>query len=52
MTLNQSLLTSLENFAKWRMSKEGKAGEIPNFLNYIYSGALEEIDPKAVTIFK
>jgi len=52
VSLNQSLITSLENFAKWRMNKEGKAGEPPNFLNYIYIGALEETDPKAVTIFR
>jgi ABC-type nitrate/sulfonate/bicarbonate transport system substrate-binding protein len=52
VTLNQSLVTSLENFARWKQSKESKTGDIPNFLKYIYSGALEEVDPKAVTIFK
>ena len=52
VSLNQSLITSLENFARWRMNKEGKGGDPPNFLNFIYTGALDEIDPKAVTIFR
>ena len=52
VTLSQSLLFSLESFAKWWMVKEGKHGDPPNFLNYIYTGALDEIDRKAVTIFR
>lgn len=52
VTLNQSLITSLENFSKWSRAKEGKEGEDPNFLKYIYIDALAQIDPKAVTIFK
>ena len=31
VSLNQSLVTSLENFAKWRMNKEGKAGNRQTF---------------------
>ena len=46
VTLNQSLLTSLDNFARWKMNKEGKPGDLPNFLNYIYTGALDEVDPQ------
>jgi ABC-type nitrate/sulfonate/bicarbonate transport system substrate-binding protein len=52
VTLNQSLIISLESFSKWRREKEGKAGEGPNFLKYIYSDSLAQVDPKAVTIFK
>ena len=52
VTLSQSLIVSLESFARWRMAKEAKHGDPPNFLNYIYTGALDEIDPKAVTIFR
>jgi NitT/TauT family transport system substrate-binding protein len=52
VTLNQSLLTSLDNFARWKMNKEGKPGNLPNYLNYIYAGALDEIDHRAVTIFR
>jgi NitT/TauT family transport system substrate-binding protein len=52
VTLNQSLITSLENFAKWKMKKEGRLGETPNYLKYIYTGAMDEIEPRAVTIFR
>ena len=52
VTLNQSLITSLESFSKWSRAKEGKGGEGPNFLKYVYPDALAQIDPKAVTIFK
>ncbi len=31
VTLNQSLLTSLENFARWKKKKEGKSGEPAEF---------------------
>ena len=52
VTLSQSLVHLIENFARWRMNKEGKAGDPPNFLDYIYIGALEEVDPRAVRIFR
>jgi NitT/TauT family transport system substrate-binding protein len=52
VTLNQSMVISMENFAKWKLSKEGSTMEIPNFLDYIYTDALDEIEPKAVTIFR
>jgi len=52
VTLNQSLITSLESFSKWSRAKENQRGEGPNFLKYVYTGALDQADPKAVTIFK
>jgi NitT/TauT family transport system substrate-binding protein len=52
VTLNQSLIPSLESFSQWSREKEGKGGEGPNFLEYIYPDALAQVDPKAVTIFK
>jgi NitT/TauT family transport system substrate-binding protein len=52
VTLNQSLLTSLENFAKWKMKKDGKLEETPNYLKHIYTGAMDEIEPRAVTLFR
>ncbi len=52
VTLNQSLIISLESFSKWSREKEGKEGEGPNFLKFLYSDPLAQIDPKAVTIFK
>lgn len=52
VTLNQSLIASLESFSKWCREKEGKGGAGPNFLKFVYPDALEQVDPKAVTIFK
>jgi ABC-type nitrate/sulfonate/bicarbonate transport system substrate-binding protein len=52
VTLNQSLITSLESFSKWSREKENQRGEGPNFLKYVYTGALDQVNPKAVTIFK
>jgi NitT/TauT family transport system substrate-binding protein len=52
IAIDQYLILSLENFARWRMNKEGKSGDVPNFINYIYTGALDEIDPRAVRIFR
>jgi NitT/TauT family transport system substrate-binding protein len=52
VTLNQSMITSLENFARWKMTKEGRREEMPNYLKHIYSTAMLEIEPRAVTLFK
>jgi ABC-type nitrate/sulfonate/bicarbonate transport system substrate-binding protein len=52
VTLTQSLIVSLESFSKWCRVKEGRQGAAPNFLRYVYTDALAEISPKAVTIFK
>jgi NitT/TauT family transport system substrate-binding protein len=52
VNLSQALLRSLEGAAEWRMSKDGAHSGLPNFLNYIYTGALEDTNPKAVTIFR
>jgi NitT/TauT family transport system substrate-binding protein len=52
VTLNQSMITCLENFARWKMRKEGRLEEVPNYLNHIYTGAMDEIEPRAVTIFR
>jgi NitT/TauT family transport system substrate-binding protein len=52
ITLNQSIIISLKNYVDWTMSKEGKFGENPHIQSFIYTGALEEINPKLVTIFR
>ena len=52
VSLNQSIVISLETYTKWYMDKEGKTGKLPDVLNSIYTGILDEIDPKLVTIFR
>jgi NitT/TauT family transport system substrate-binding protein len=52
VSLSQSMLTSLENLAKWRMTREGGSQEMPNYLKYIYADAMVEVEPRAVTLFR
>ncbi len=51
--LSQQNIISLENFARWAI-KHGftQNKDVPNYLEYIYTGALEKIDPERVTIIK
>jgi len=53
VSLEQSLIITLEDIARWAV-KSGltqKKG-IPNYLDFIYSEALDGIDPDSVTIIK
>jgi ABC-type nitrate/sulfonate/bicarbonate transport system substrate-binding protein len=51
--LSQSLLLKFEDVAIWRIeNKLTEATEVPNYLDYIYTDALEEVNPKKVTILK
>lgn len=52
VSFNQSIITSLQNYAKWEMDKAGRIGDPPDVLNYLYTGALDEIDPRLVSIFR
>ena len=51
LTLDQSLVMTMEDEARW-LIKSGLSDkqEVPNYLDYIYFDALEEIKPEAVTI--
>jgi NitT/TauT family transport system substrate-binding protein len=52
VALNQSMITSLENFARGKMKKEGKIEPMPNYLRYTFTGVLDEIEPRTVTLFR
>lgn len=53
LSLNQGLLTELEDEARWAMGSDLVAEtEIPNYLNYIHVETLEGIKPHAVTIIR
>jgi ABC-type nitrate/sulfonate/bicarbonate transport system substrate-binding protein len=52
VSLSQSMIDSIENLAKWKLGKDNKPFPIPNYLEYIYTEALDELDPRAVTIFR
>lgn len=52
ITLSQQLQTGLQDEARWQIEKgltENKS--IPNFLNYIYSDALYNLDQNRVSLF-
>jgi len=51
--LPQALIVAMEDQARWRIkNKLTEATEVPNYLNYIYFDALEEVKPEAVTIIR
>jgi NitT/TauT family transport system substrate-binding protein len=52
VSFSQSIIASLKNYAKWKMDREGKTGDPPDVLNFLYTDALEEINPRLVTIFR
>ena len=53
ISLDQSLIIALESQARWRIKNDlTEATEVPNYLNYLYTDALEEVNPRTVTIVK
>jgi NitT/TauT family transport system substrate-binding protein len=53
VALEQSLLTSLENQARWAIrNKLTDRKKVPNYLNFIYLDALEAVKPRGVTIIR
>jgi len=50
--LPQALLIKFENIALWRIENNLSQGDMPNYLDYIYFDALEEIKPDAVRIMR
>ena len=53
LSLDQSLLITLEDEARWAIkSRLTDTTEVPNYLNYIYMDALEEVKSESVTIIR
>ncbi len=51
LVLDQSILITLEDEARWMVEKNlTDKTEVPNYLDYVYIDALEEVKPEAVTI--
>ncbi len=51
VVLPQAMLIAFEDQARWRIkNKLTEATEVPNYLDYIYMDALEEVKPEAVGI--
>ena len=53
ISLSQSLIITLEDVARWSMRNNftDKTG-VPNYLDYIYMDALEEVKPEAIGIIR
>lgn len=53
LDLDQGLLGSLESQARWAIGKGlGRPGEMPNYLDFIDTSALQAVDPKAVRMIR
>lgn len=53
ISLSQSLILTLEDVARWSIRSDfTDKTEVPNYLDYIYMAALEEVKPEAVTIIR
>ncbi len=53
LILDQTILVSLEDEARWAMrEKLTDKKSIPNYLDFIYMNALEQVNPEAVTIIR
>ncbi|MBD3310631.1 hypothetical protein GF351_05420 [Candidatus Woesearchaeota archaeon] len=51
VSLKQSLLVALEEEARWAIHYNlTQADEVPNYLEYIYFNALEDVEPARITI--
>lgn len=52
ISLDQAMLTALEKEAGWIQESSNQPGKLPNFLHYIDFGALDGVDPQAISIFR
>jgi NitT/TauT family transport system substrate-binding protein len=53
LSLDQSLIVTLEAEARWAMRNKLTTGsQVPNYLDYIYSAALEDVNPETIGIIR
>ncbi len=52
VTFSQTIAASLRDYSRWKMKKEGRHGLPPDVLEFLYTGALDEVAPRAVTLFR
>jgi NitT/TauT family transport system substrate-binding protein len=51
ITLNQSLLLTLEDETRWAIKNELTARtDVPNYLNYLFLDGLRAVKPESVTV--
>ena len=53
VSLDQALLVSLENQARWAQANQIVGGTtVPNYLNFIYFAGLDAVRPESITIIR
>ncbi len=52
LTLDQSLILTMEDQARWMKINGFTSNPVPNFLNYIYLEGLQAVDPGSVNIIR
>lgn len=52
VTLGQSIVTSLQNYVTWNMRKKGQSADPPDVLDFLCPGILDEVAPRAVTVYR
>jgi NitT/TauT family transport system substrate-binding protein len=53
LSLDQGILTALEDEADWKIKESGSKGTaLPNYLRFVYWDGLAAVNPKAVTIYR
>jgi NitT/TauT family transport system substrate-binding protein len=53
LNLSQDVIFAMESEAKWRINNNmTKSKTLPNYVKYIYFGALEKIKPDSITIIR
>jgi NitT/TauT family transport system substrate-binding protein len=53
LSLEQSLITAMEDEARWMMKNKLIRGKkMPNFVDHIYEGSLKTAKPEAVSIIR
>lgn len=52
VTFGQSVVTSLKSYTVWQSGKNDDPRALPDVLNYLHTDILDEVAPKAVTIFR
>ncbi|MHB8110398.1 MAG: ABC transporter substrate-binding protein [Syntrophorhabdaceae bacterium] len=50
VSFNQSIVIAVQSYLKWHMDREGKRANPPDIYPYLYPRALDEINPRLVTI--
>ena len=52
VSFGQSIVTSLQNYFRWEKRKQGHSETPVDVMDFLYTGILDEVAPRKVTVFK